>query len=400
MSKSNLIRYFVTAIIFMQVVSLLIVLNVKGQEEESWNSLASMQSETYFLGAASIDDKIYAIGGHFFKPDFNTTTVYNPKTDTWTTKSPVITRMPNSSLSISNLCVVSCQNKIYAIGGMEDVGTVTNTIRVYNPLTDMWEIKSSILIQRSEAVAATVKDKIYITGGFSGGPLSYYEIYNVTEVYDPLTNTLSTKAPIPTAVRGASIAVSDNKIFVFGGVTHEDYACNLTQIYNPESDSWSLGSQIPTGASYACAGATSGKLAPRRIYIFGGSTEPNISLNLTQIYDPEKDSWSKGAPMNNGRLGLAVAVIDDLLYTLGGYEMTSNSGVRVLSNNDLYTPLGYNHEIPVPEPDFQTALILVSFIIISIIGLGTLVYFKKYKSSHNGISQNQRYTVFYEITWT
>ena len=377
--KAIVSRSFAILLVILLSLSSLGIITVNSQaQEDTWTSLAPMQSETYFLGATSIEDRIYAIGGLFFTLGYNTTIEYNPETDTWTTKSSVLTRMPNMSLSISNFCVVSCQNKIYAIGGMEDVGAVTNTIRVYNPSTGMWEIKPSNLIQRSEAIASTIKDKIYITGGFSGGPFSYYEIYNVTEVYEPTTDTTITKAPIPTAVRGASIAVSDNKIYVFGGITYDEFACNLTQIYNPETDSWSLGSQIPTGVSFASAGATSGELAPRRIYVFGGSTEPNISLNLTQIYDPEKDSWSNGAPMNNARLGLAVSVIDDLLYALGGYEMTSNRGVKVLSNNDKYTPLGYNESHTLELDPFPTTIVVSSAIII-LLGLGILAYYKKYR---------------------
>ena len=356
-------------------------------QEDTWTSLAPLQSETYFLGATSIDDKIYAIGGLSFKAGYNTTTEYNPKTDTWTTKSPVPTRISDRHLSIKNLCVVTCQNKIYAIGGMEDVGVVTNTIREYNSTTDTWQTIQSTLIKRTQAVAATLKDKIYIIGGFSGAPVSYYEIYNLTETYDPLTNTSSTKAPIPIPVRGASIAVSNDKIYVFGGLTYDEYACNLTQIYNPETDSWSLGSQIPTGVSFACAGVTSGEFAPRRIILLGGSAKPNISLNLTQIYDPEKDAWSNGTPMSNRRLGLAVVVVDDLFYTLGGYELTPDGGGRVLSNNDIYTPVGYGSPEPTVSPSFSPepsnvefpVFIVASIIIIAVCSITILAYRVKTK---------------------
>ena len=99
---------------------------------------------------------------------------------------------------------------------------------------------------------------------------------------------------------------------------------------------------------------------------------------LKRIYDPEKDSWSIGTPMNYRRLGLAVAVVDDLFYVLGGYEMTHDSGVRVLSNNDMYTPVGFNQEISPPNGFFDPTIIILATIIITAL-VGILAYFKKYR---------------------
>jgi len=64
---------------------------------------------------------------------------------------------------------------------------------------------------------------------------------------------------------------------------------------------------------------TTGDYAPERIYIIGGdTTEFPYGVNLTQIYDPENDVWTYGTPMPTPRNRLAAAVVNDILYAIGG----------------------------------------------------------------------------------
>ena len=73
-----------------------------------------------------------------------------------------------------------------------------------------------------------------------------------------------------------------------------------------------------------------------RARILGG----NPTLNFNQIYDPETDTWTKGAGMPTNRYGLGVAVIDDIIYAIGG------PGAFAMVTNERYTPNEYIPEFP------------------------------------------------------
>jgi kelch-like protein 20 len=46
-------------------------------------------------------------------------------------------------------------------------------------------------------------------------------------------------------------------------------------------------------------------------------------LNIVEKYDPSKNKWQRITPMSARRLGVAVAVVNDTLYAVGGSDGTS-----------------------------------------------------------------------------
>ena len=93
----------------------------------------------------------------------------------------------------------------------------------------------------------------------------------VNEVYDPVTDTWSTKTPIPLSVSAYASAVVDGKIYVIGGlspVTNSTSTSrvNLNQIYDPNTDTWSLG-ELPclTIKHRLVQARQSGVIAPKHI---------------------------------------------------------------------------------------------------------------------------------------
>ncbi len=338
-------RKAIVLVTVLLALSSLVLIPLTSAVADSWSEKAPMPFGSYFLGAATVNGKIYAIGGSFSSSGFNTTQEYNPSTDTWVAKAPVPTRLPNrTDLSIQSAGIVACQSKVYVIGGIEDMGVFSDTNRVYDPSTDSWAIKSPLPRVTNEAAAASLGGKIYIIAGIGNGLFSS-SIYNYTEIYDPSTNSWSNGDSIPVPVRDAACAIANSKIYVIGGQTNSTFACNLVQIYDPKNDTWSFGQPIPTGVSDAGAASTSGNSAPVKIYVIGGSNQPNVGLSITQVYDPTSNTWTEGASMPTARFGLAIATVNDALYAIGGYQITGTSS-DTYGNNEEYLPLGYG---TVPE---------------------------------------------------
>ena len=289
-----------------------------------------MQVARYGFGVAVVNGKIYAIGGASSNGFLATNEVYDPATNTWVSKKPMPT--PRSAFGIAVY-----QNKIYCIGGYIDGFSATGVNEVYNPATDTWETKASMPTPSLNLQANVVDGKIYLIGGNSNGTLN--------QVYDPANDTWLTKASVPTAVSSYASAVVDNKIYVI--------TSNLNQIYDAENNSWSLGAPAPLPAVFWSAGATTGLNAPERVYVFGADADlPFWQLTTrgftAQSYDPKTDSWTACASIPTGRYSASVAVVDDLVYVIGGFttefrtdRLTLNPIYTYSAVNQQYTPFGY-----------------------------------------------------------
>jgi hypothetical protein len=75
---------------------------------------------------------------------------------------------------------------------------------------------------------------------------------------------------------------------------------------------------------------------------------------IVQSYNPKTDSWTVCASNPKGRTGAAVAVVDDMLYVIGGFTTEFRTDIFTLNPiytyshmNQQYTPFGYGSVAPV-----------------------------------------------------
>ena len=336
--------------------------------ENTWQTKAPMPQAALGGKAAVVDGKIYVIGGAVNYE-------YNPLTNNWTTKAPM--PIPRTGFGMAVY-----QSKIYTFGGLSWLNpenpTFYNVTEVYNPLTDSWQNKASVPTNRYDLEANAVNGTIYLISGYTGAE---YSTVDLNQAYNIANDSWTTKAPLPYTVEGYASAVSDNRIYIFGGQDQNlpktnELNLNTTQIYNPGTDSWALGSPMPTIVLNAAAGATIGQMAPKRIYVIGGM--PNIEMsgsNLTQVYDPKTDTWMYGASKPTDREALTVTVVNDILYAIGGQEIVSAPTSPPV--NEQYTPFGYGtvgQSNSSPASKAEAFLILIIVIVTTSTVLALLVF--------------------------
>ena len=346
--------------------------------EDSWVSKTPLPTARMHLGIAVVDGKIYAIGGY---TDLSNNDEYDPATDTWTTKAPMPTARYMFGIAVYN-------NKIYCFGGQSSNRSInarpehTGVIEVYDPATNTWETKTPMPNPRSQFQANAVDGRIYLMGGRTGGQGTTVAL---NEVYDPETEAWTTKAPMPYPVVSYASAVVDKKIYVFGGQDEFNQTINLAvnQIYDTETDTWSFGASLPTVVWKSAAVATSGDLAPERIYVIGG--QPRSSggaANITQVYDPKGDNWSIGASMPTARFALALAVVNDTLYSMGGTSHNIFPGEDANAENEMYTPIGYRTDGDnIPESFPLVPIAIATVVAVGVVGAGLLLFLRRRKRS-------------------
>jgi N-acetylneuraminic acid mutarotase len=314
---------------------------------DSWVLKAPMHEARSDLGVATVNGKIYAIGGVDSNGhDTRVNEEYDPATDSWTSKTPI----PSSRIDFATAVL---QDKIYCIGGRVG-GGFTGLNEAYNPLTDSWENKTAMPIGQV-AAATSARDKIYVLLGVPNETL--------TEVYDPTTDSWTAKSPPPFAMGGAATAF-DDKIYFIGGFFNKDIVnyTAVTQVYDCKEDTWSLAAAPTTFFVTGSAVSTTGFNAPKKIYVldepYGDkAVMPDDPLYINQVYDPATDTWTAGTSILEGCGDYAAAILKDTIYVIGGVKRVGISGyldgftpiLETTAANYQYLPIGYG----VPDPSYQ-----------------------------------------------
>jgi N-acetylneuraminic acid mutarotase len=97
-------------------------------------------------------------------------------------------------------------------------------------------------------------------------------------------------------------------------------------MYDPAQEIWIERSPMPKARAYAGAAEAGGK-----IYVIGGyDGEEGLAVN--EVYTPvfeggNETPWSEAAPIPEGRYGMGMASLADIVYVIGG-NSNQNSNFR------------------------------------------------------------------------
>ena len=238
---------------------------------QTLNETASMIIQRKGCGLAVIGQKIYIIGGQHSYPleggaiaayPTNVTEAYDTQTGTWETKQPTI--------ESANVVMANAVNgKIYAM--------TYSYMDVYDPEADNWTRISALPQDVSyPSCSCAIDDKIYvITDNTAATTIGEGNLH----IYDTTTDAWSTGANLPTFYKQSLMVATTGEhapkqIYLVGGAIRHlspfgDFeAVNATFSYDPVSDSWSRAADMPT-ARHSAAVA----IVADRIYALGGTIQ-------------------------------------------------------------------------------------------------------------------------------
>lgn len=308
----------------------------------TWTTKTPMPSNLAQHGSVSIGETLYMVGGYTVATcpqPFTNTFAYDVTSNSWSLKAPLGTGR-------SGLAVATVDGKIYAIGG-SNCATTFKTTEVYDPLTNTWTGVADLPSQRVFAASGTVNGFIYVISGSDG----VTGLTNTNYKYDPASNTWSEAAPIPTARYLSAAGVVDGILYVVGGSgSNSSIPWNIVEAYNPLSNTWVAKAPMPTARQALAVSVVNGIL-----YAVGGQTQAGANLTTVEAYNPITDTWTVVPSIPGvGRAGAAAVSSTAALFVTGGFSssgmLSDNQMFTPESATPSPTPSPTPTSIPTPTP--------------------------------------------------
>jgi N-acetylneuraminic acid mutarotase len=265
------------------------MVDIYNPETDRWSVGTPLPVARHHLSLTAAYGKLYAIGG--VSSAFPTFTPalqvfeYDPSTDSWTSKAPLEhTKIEHVAATVDG--------KIYVVGGRNEYVSA-DTLEIYDPLTDVWTRGAPLSLARTHSSIAVIDNKLYAAGGrtlvLDPGSIPAYHFvnYNQLEVYSPDSDSWENLLPMPTARSALGAASLDGKLYTFGGEYISGpsvgwFAFDKTEAYDPISGSWTSLASIPS-PRHSTVGVTVGRV----IYLIGGADQAAVKpTGANQVFVP------------------------------------------------------------------------------------------------------------------
>jgi N-acetylneuraminic acid mutarotase len=277
----------------------------QGSPTVNWTTKASMPTSRsdLYRGRMAIGDKIYVAGG-WKNGSLDLVEVYDVGKNKWNTVAP----LPSPGI---NGAIQAVNGKLYIIGGNKNAGGDVD-VWEYDPVKNNYSKKASFSGENDPATAV-VDGKIY---AFSNPAVSAGSPLGIGEMYDPITDTWTPKAPHPSPRQYLTAEAVNGKIYTFGGNKND----NLTHEYDPITDNWTEKSSMPVMIDSPNSVVVNGK-----IFVVGGDNSKTVWM-----YDPLVDIWQ--GPLDyeipTPRALAATAEVNGRIYVIGGCCPMENYNVN------------------------------------------------------------------------
>ncbi|XP_049865708.1 kelch-like ECH-associated protein 1B isoform X2 [Pectinophora gossypiella] len=165
---------------------------------------------------------------------------------------------------------------------------------------------------------------IYVAGGYFRHSIDTFEAFNLDD------NAWTTLPRLTVPRSGLGAAFLKGLFYAVGGRNTSpgsSYDSDWVDVYNPASELWRPCSPMSTPRHRVGVAVMDGLL-----YAVGGSAGSEYHKSV-ECYDPETDKWTSVAPMGCARLGVGIAVVNRLLYAVGGFD-----GARRINTVECYHP--------------------------------------------------------------
>ncbi|XP_047201358.1 kelch-like protein 36 isoform X2 [Girardinichthys multiradiatus] len=217
-----------------------------------WTKGAPMNQRRvdFYLGA--VGEYLIAVGGRNGSGALLSVEVYYPAEDCWS----YVAQLPRFTYGHAGTVH---KGVVYISGGHDyQIGPYRQDFLSYDPSQDgeVWVERQPMSLARGWHCMASLDHLIYAIGGSDdhADTTERFDILHV-ESYDPRSCQWTRVAPLLLPNSEAGLAVWAGKIYVLGGYSWESMAFSrVTQVFDPDMGSWSRGPDLPkrTAGASAC----------------------------------------------------------------------------------------------------------------------------------------------------
>lgn len=214
---------------------------------------------------------------------------------------------------------------IHILGGVSEHETLGN-VECYDPETDRWvvDVIPQMRYRRSGVGVAVLQGLLFAIGGYLEGKTSTdaVECYNPRiKRWMPVANMLTARMNLGVGairdMRDAVTGTSFNAIYAIGGYSGKAILGSAEK-YDIQTDTWSEIAPMKTPRRNVGVA-----VIENLVYAVGGSNRDDgtrSNLNSMERYNPEKDEWEDLPPMHRSRGAASVTALNGCLYAVGGYD--------------------------------------------------------------------------------
>lgn len=249
-------------------------------------------------------------------------------------------------LARGNLSVAEAGGLVYAIGGLSSTetffGSATEVDR-YQPATGQWETVAPLPEPRDTAGAASLKGTLYVAGGFIEGAPFTWHVTDSVLAYDAHADAWRYVAPMPEPRQGFRLVAAGKYLYAVGGMSGEFSASLRTaQRYDPETDTWTELAPMNESRWLPCAARIS--VGSHELIAVAGGTQFADDGSFiqgratTETFDPDTGEWrllDVLMPYGSGSIDCAAKESATILVIGGARAVPGNDGVYLADVREL-----------------------------------------------------------------
>jgi N-acetylneuraminic acid mutarotase len=299
-----------------------------------WTPQPPLRRARVGLSVATVNGTVVAVGGFDHIGTVDTVEARRlTGPGTWQDVAPL--RVPRS-----NSATAEAQRLIYTAGGFDSTGTISDVVEVFDPKTGRWTDGRSLPQRRAAAGAASLNGLIYVAGGtiISDGGIS--DVTDTMIVYNPVTETWRAAASMVTARDRLRLVAANGYLYAIGGQDRALQSVTAVERYDPGTNSWRAMAPLRESRAVPCAVET--RVGPRHLIFVAGGVEfapgdvRTAVRRTTEVFNVATGQWTLlKALMPYGRGSLDCAVQPNgTVLAIGGATPTSPVTFRILDDVD------------------------------------------------------------------
>lgn len=256
----------------------------------SWTPRPSRRTCRKEHGVATLNDFIYAVGGHDGLMQLATVVRYNNQQDTMLPSMDTLAREALLSANTPDFALDWLSIFRFLLRRTSDI-IVDEFMNVTIP---PWTKVTPMCTPRSGVGDGVLNELLYAVGGRNGN-----QHLNTVERYDPITIQWDQVPDMTMARSGVGVAELEGRLYAVGGQDNSRTVLKSVEVYCPRQCTWSPVSDMMLSRWHPGVVSFDG-----RLFVIGGDDGHGIDHSSVEVYNPQTNKWSiLGVDMSIGRFG-------------------------------------------------------------------------------------------------